>query len=142
MNDATNNDNSTKPVLAPEDFIRDLLELRKEEFFRAEGTPLDRRKIAEYIYRVLTTPTDEKSTPVPGTPFIEEGVATLMSELKNRAENEDAFGAKAAAAALRFLTQKDGNATQIHGASISSLQLLARASENLGLNFNGDAPST
>ncbi len=141
MNDAENSDNSAKPAPAPEDFIRDLLELRKEEFFRAEGAPLDRRKIAEYIYRVLTTPPGEKTTPVPGTPFIEEGVATLMSELKSRAEKEDAFGAKAAAAALRFLTHKDGDATQIHGASISSLQLLARASEHLGLNSNDGAPA-
>ncbi len=141
MNDEQRKDGSaiSTPSAAPDEFLREWFEKSQGESSKAGAAPLDRRKIAEHIYQLLTTSSGEQSQPVPGTPFSEEGVATLMSELTRRTQNEGAFGAKAAAAALRFLAPKDDDAPHIHGASVDSLQMIARAAERIGLTGN-DAP--
>lgn len=141
MNDERKKEGSGISTLsaAPDEFLREWFEKRHGESFEAGAAPLDRRKIAEHIYQLLTTSSGEKSKPVPGTPFSEEGVATLMSELTRRTQNEGAFGAKAAAAALRFLAPKDDDAPHIHGASVNSLQMIAQAAQRLGLTRD-DAP--
>lgn len=89
------------------------------------------RKILIKVHNVLTrTPLDERGY-VDGTQFTVAGVERLMSLLGDKADGEGKPGAKAANAALRFLTDEDTDGQTIVGADLNKLQKLSRRFDKL-----------
>ena len=85
----------------------------------------EKLKILAVADKVLSEPGSEKEADVPGTHFTKEGVARLMTELKERAGNPNAQGNKISERALAFLTNKETGDEDVHGASLAQLKRLS-----------------
>lgn len=90
-----------------------------------EAQPFRRRMLVR-VYRILTRTPDDGSGMVAGTPFTKAGVAELMKQLRERANNEGAPGAKVAGNAIGFLKPSEAADDAVAGASVAKLQQVAR----------------
>lgn len=96
----------------------------------AAGPAIVKQVLAKVMQLLTQTPVDQFGM-VPDMPFSYAGVERLMSMLRQRANQPDAPGTKAAATVLRFLDDPNAAGQIIHGVSVEKLQTMIHHAETM-----------
>lgn len=96
----------------------------------AAGPAIVKQVLAKVMQLLTQTPVDQFGM-VPDMPFSYAGVERLMSMLRQRANQPDAPGTKAAATVLRFLDDPNAAGQMIHGVSVEKLQTMIHHAETM-----------
>ena len=96
----------------------------------APGPAIVKQVLAKVMQLLTQTPVDQFGM-VPDMPFSYAGVERLMSMLRQRANQPDAPGTKAAATVLRFLDDPNAAGQIIHGVSVDKLQSMIHHAETM-----------